>query len=148
MNLIDKIYNLKLQKEQNEQKMKELKEINDSLEIEINSLSVELLNSLKSENKKEEKFENLVATIFEKESITYVDENKILDYLKQNCEGKYIKTTIKEALDKNNLKKAMKNDETLSNGLSELIKKENYEYVVVTTEENHTKMLEHIEKNK
>lgn len=147
-NLVTDIYMLKVEKEKLEEESKTIKDKINEITDKISNLSNKLLEELNTNNLSEFRKDNLVASKQSQESITYIDENKIVNTLKTNFEGNYIKVSIKENLDKNALKKAMKSDNSLNEALSDLIKKTRTEYVVVTTEENHEKMLEHINKNK
>ena len=88
--------------------------------------------------------ENLVAAIFKKENIGYTSDSAVLDYLKANNRSDLIKVKVTESLDKVALKKALKTDAALSESLEAMTVHSITEYVVVTSEANYEKMLEHI----
>lgn len=116
------------------------------LDDQIKLLSQDLLTELTIDNQKVFVWEeaDLVAEKFTKEAISYTSDSDVLQYLKENYNGQYIKTKISEALDKNALKKAIKADVTLASALEAMTVKTKTEYVVVTTSEKHALMLEHI----
>jgi len=86
-----------------------------------------------------------VAVRMHRTNTGYKDENAILTWLRQNLNGKFIKTKINESLDKVAFKKELKTNTELSEGVKEYIQSSVTDYVVVTNEENYKKMLEHIE---
>lgn len=104
-----------------------------------------LLSLAKEKNIKDEKVNDLFVTYFSKEDVTWLDDNGLLAALKKNGAKEFIKTvtTTKETVDKNALKKAFKTDETLKEAYKSFYGNKLTEYVTVTTEENHQKMLMH-----
>ena len=90
----------------------------------------------------------LFATVITKTNIGYSSDADVIAKLKGAGYAQFIKTKTTEALDKNPLKKEIKANKELEGLLSTLIVKTTSSYVVVTTEENHAKMLEHIESGK
>lgn len=94
-------------------------------------------------NDVDESAENLVAAIFKRENIGYTDESAVLEYLKLNNKDDLIRVKTTEALDKIAIKKALKIDPELAENLEAMITRSVTEYVVVTTKENYSKMLEH-----
>ncbi len=113
----------------------------------------ELLLSIKAdmEEQKEESHESgdLVATYFSKKEFTWLDDKALLEKLKATPELlKYISTKTTQSVNKNELKKAMKNNSSLQESLSQYVGDRASTYVVVTTKEKTEKMLEHIEANK
>lgn len=147
-NLIKNIYQAKIKKEELEKKINDLKAEMEQVDNYIEECSNDLLNQMKTSETKMLEVENLVAETFSKENIGYTSDKDVLDYLKANGYNQYVKTKVTESLDKTPLKKAIKTDEVLAKGLDDLTVRTLTEYVVVTTKENHEKMLEHIEGKK
>ena len=145
--LIRVIYNLKCEKENAERVIAGLKLKISDLDENIDSLSSTLLREMQSSETKELKIDELVATVFKRENIGYKSDEDVLKYLKENYDGKYIKTKITESLDKTNLKKAIKTDAALAKALEDMTVTNVTEYVVVQDIINNEKMLEHIAAN-
>ena len=145
--LIRTIYNLKREKENAERVVADLKLKIADLDENIDSLSSTLLREMQSSETKELKIDELVATVFKRENIGYKSDEDVLKYLKENYDGKYIKTKITESLDKTNLKKAIKTDAALAKALEDMTVTNVTEYVVVQDIINNEKMLEHIAAN-
>ena len=145
--LMRTIYNLKREKENAEKVIAGLKLKISDLDENIDSLSSTLLKEMQSSEIEELKFEELVATVFKRENIGYKSDEDVLKYLKENYDGKYIKTKITESLDKTNLKKAIKTDAALAKALEDMTVTNVTEYVVVQDIINNEKMLEHIAAN-
>lgn len=135
----------------------ELKNTKECLEATLKEVTTELeenskllLNAMKESNIVEFSYseQGLFINKFEKKSVSYKDEKEVIKFLKEKYNGNYIrtKTTIEESLDKNPLKTAIKTDSVLNNFLKDMIQEKITEYVVITNEENHNKMLEHISK--
>ena len=110
------------------------------------SLLSQMQESKLEEYHDEEK--DLFATVFSKTNIGYSSDSDVLAKLKGTQFAKFIKVKTTESLDKNPLKKEIKSNKELEELLKPLIVESTTTYVVVTTSENHTKMLEHIEENK
>ena len=113
----------------------------------------DLLAEIKAdmEEQKEESHESgdLVATYFSKKEFAWLDDKALLDKLKATPELlKYISTKTTQSVNKNELKKAMKDDSSLQESLSQYVGDRTSTYVVVTTKEKTERMLEHIEANK
>ena len=136
----DEIDSLENQKKELEEKLKVLNETRDAVYL-------DLLKDAKAENLKDEKVNDLFVTYFSKEDVTWLDDEGLLAALKQNGAKQFIKvvTTTKESIDKKELKKAFKTDASLKESYKQFYGTKLTEYVTVTTEENHKKMLEHIE---
>ena len=94
------------------------------------------------------KHKEIIATYFSKENIGYTSEKEVLQYLKDNNYTTLISSKTTESLNKNALKKALKEDADLSKALENMTVTTLTEWIVVTDKENHDKMLEHIESNK
>ena len=146
--LIREIFDLKNQKKDLEEKESWYKEEISKVDTQISEKEKLLLNELKASNKQEVDLGDIVATLFSKENVSYTSEKDVLKYLKDNKYNDLITTKTTDALNKNNLKKALKTDETLSKALESMTVKTITEWVVVTDKENHQKMMEHIEENK
>ncbi len=108
-----------------------------------------LLVMAKERNLKDEKVNDLFVTYHAKEDVTWLNDEGLLAALKKNGAKEFIKvvTTIKESIDKKELKKAFKTNESIKEAYKDFYGNKLTEYVTVTTEENHEKMLEHIEEN-
>lgn len=150
--LVKEIFDLKNQKEKMETELQEketyYKAIISDLDSKIQLKEKDLLTAMKTLDNKEVEVDNLVATYFSKENVSYTSDSDVLNYLKENNYTTLINTKTTESLNKNALKKALKTDLDLSKALEKLTIKIVTEYVVVTTKENHIKMLEHIDNNK
>ena len=109
-----------------------------------------LLVLAKEKNLKDEKVNDLFVTYFSKEDVTWLDDAGLLKKLQENGANEYIKVVTKTttSIDKNALKKAFKTNEALKESYKDFYGTKLTEYVTVTTEENHTKMLAHVEENK
>jgi hypothetical protein len=110
-------------------------------------IAAKLLVMVKERNIKDEKVNDLFVTYFSKEDITWLDDAGLLKKLQENGANEFIKVVTKTttSIDKNALKKAFKTNEALKESYKNFYGTKLTEYVAVTTEENHSKMLEHIE---
>lgn len=143
--LISDIYDLKELKKQLEDVVTNLKSSISSIDAKIDEKEQALLEQMKLCGVDVDKdVENLVAAIFKKENIGYTSDSAVLDYLKANNRSDLIKVKVTESLDKVALKKALKTDAALSESLEAMTVHSITEYVVVTSEANYEKMLEHI----
>jgi len=110
-----------------------------------------LLEDVKSKGVKDydEQVDDLFVTLFSKEDVAWLDDAGLLKKLQENGDYGFIKTTTKitTSVDKNALKKAFKSNESLKEAYKDFYGTKLTEYVTVTTEENHAKMLEHISEN-
>lgn len=147
---IKKVYELKTKQEEIQAKQEELKQQLNDLAQEQETLSNEILVEMKTNNVSEQDTDNLVAQYFSKNEFSYGDEKLLLAKLKELSLDKFIKTVTKTttSIDKNNLKKELKVDADLKETLKDYVGDRLVEYVVVTTKENHEKMLEHIDNSK
>lgn len=148
--LITEIHKLKQEIDSKTEEITKLQESKNELQNKLDLFNDDLLKKMINNKETEIKTNNLVATYFSKNEFTYGDENALLNYLKDKGLNQYItvKTTTKESINKNNLKKDLKSNEELKQSLKDFVGDKLIEYVVVTTEENHEKMLEHIEQGK
>ena len=146
--LIRQIFELQNQADAWEQKEKEAKEQKENILKQISDKKQILLESMKNENIKQISLEDVFADMFSKENVSYTSEKDVLKYLKDNNYNDLITVKTTEALNKNNLKKALKTDNVLAEALQSMTIKSLTEWVVITDKENHEKMLEHIEENK
>ena len=145
--LIKQIFDLKNQKKELEEKQSWYKQEIEKLDTEIDAKQKDLLNAMKEANTLEIDLGDIVATCFSKENVSYISDKDVLTYLKDNNYNDLITTKVTESLNKNALKKALKDNTDLSSALEALTVKSVTEWVVVTDKENHQKMLEHIEEN-
>lgn len=117
------------------------------LEEEIDKKQKTLLTELKDNKLNEVDLGDIVATTFSKESTSYTSDNDVLNYLKDNKYTSLYKVKTTESIDKNALKKELKTNTKLKEGLDKFIVTNLTEWVVVTDKENNLKMKEHIEAN-
>ena len=145
-NIFSKSAEVEAKQKQIEQLEKEIEELNAT----INDDKLNLLNHMKEE--KQEVFEegDLVAQSFAKNEFSYGDEKALLSKLQEMKLTQYVKVVTKTtvSIDKNALKKDLKTNNELRESLKDYVGDRSTEYVVVTTKENHQKMLEHIEEGK
>ena len=108
-----------------------------------------LLELTKEKKIKDEKVDDLFITYFSKEDITWLDDAGLLKKLQENGANEYIKVVTKTttSVDKNALKKAFKTNAELKESYKDFYGTKLTEYVVVTTEEKHQRMLEHTADN-
>ncbi len=137
--------------------LKSLEEQKALLEENIKKVTAEredvftdLLEETKKANIKDQKLGDYFLTYFSKEDVTWLDDAGLLKKLQENQALQFIKVTTKTttSIDKTALKKAFKLDENLKQQYKQFYGSKMIEYVTVTNEENHTKMLEHISSNK
>lgn len=145
---IKRIHELQDSIKEKENAIAELKAGVAILDSELNTLNDELLHEMISNGNKEIKVDDLVASYFYKNEFSYGDEKALLQYLKDHSMNSYIITKLTESINKAALKKDLKTNKDLKESLNDFVGDRKVEYVVVTTEENHQKMLEHIENNK
>lgn len=86
--------------------------------------------------------DNLYVNVSVNSTTGYEDESAVIEFLKENGYEDFIRVTT--AIDKKKLNAELKTNATLKEGINSFITTKNTPYVVVTDEENHTKMLEHI----
>ncbi len=147
-NLIKEIFELKQRKKALETEQESVKQEITTVDSEIDLKQKTLLEKMKESQTKEIDLGDIVATTFSKENISYTDDKDVLKYLKDNNYTSLITTKTTESINKNNLKKELKTNETLKEALDSMTVKSITEWVVVTDKENHIKMMEHIEENK
>ena len=151
VDLIKYIFKLEKAKKKSEDEIKRLEEDVEDLEDEISIAKDILFDKMKQDkNEMIETDNNLVAQFFAKNEFSYGDEKALLNKLKEMELNQYIKVTTKitTSIDKNALKKDLKDNKKLKESLKDFVGDRVTEYVVVTTKENHQKMLEHIEEGK
>lgn len=129
-----------------EQQKKELEDKMSALTSERETLYTSLLDYCKEEKIVEKQFGNLWLNLFSKSDVTWLDDDGLLAKLKESELNDFI--TTKYSVNKKELKKAFKTNETLKESLKEFYGDKLSEYVTVTTYANHVKMLEHIEENR
>ena len=141
--LDDEIEALENQKKELEEKLKSLNESRDSVYL-------DLLSDVKEQGIRDQQINDLFVTYFSEEDVTWLDDAGLLKKLQENKANEFIKVVTKTttSIDKNALKKAFKTNESLKETYKDYFGTKLTEYVTVTTKENHTKMLEHIEESK
>lgn len=107
-----------------------------------------LLDYCKTNGVVEEECNGAFLNYFSKEDVAWLDDDGLLAKLKEDGLKDYIKVTTKESIDKTKLKKDFKTNDSLKESYQAFYGTKLTEYVTVTTPENHTRMLEHIEENK
>lgn len=140
------IWSLKQEKEDLEKQKADIDTRIKELEQAIDEKSTTLLEDMNSSNLDTFEDGDLVATKFSKDNVGYKDENEVINYLKENGYGKFVK--VKESLDKTPLKKELKGNASLNEALNSMLVTTTTSYVVVTTKENTEKMMAHINENK
>lgn len=148
----DLIENINLMQGELESINKQIEELQAQATLKTNAIEeakASLLSQMQKEKLEEyhDEEHNLFAMVFNKTNIGYSSDSDVLAKLKGTEFAKFIKVKTTEALDKNPLKKEIKANSKLEELLKPLIVETTTTYVVVTTGENHTKMLEHIEEN-
>lgn len=141
--LIDLIYNLQQDKEKQEAIINQAKETSCKLDNEISNYKTELLSLITSDDAINN--DGKVAVRMHRPNTSYKDERAIISWLRQNLNGKFIKSKVNESLDKVPFKKELKTNTELAEGVKDYIGSSVTDYVVVTSEENYKKMLEHME---
>ena len=133
-----------------ENQKKELEEKLKAINSERDEVYSDLLIEAKNARIKDEKLNDLFLTYFCKEDVTWLDDAGLLKKLQENGATEFIKVVTRTAtsIDKNALKKAFKTNQSLKEEYKAFYGNKLTEYVTVTTEENHKKMLGHIEENK
>lgn len=149
-NLIVDIYSMSQEIEEKTQQLTKLKEEIDALTTSVDEKKNSLLALMKEDEEIELHDNDLVAHYFKKSEFSYGDEKALLTKLQEMNLSQYIKVTTKTttSIDKNTLKKDLKTKEDLKESLKDFVGDRVTEYVVVTTEEKHQRMLEHIEDSK
>ena len=118
--LIKQIFHLERSKKDREEELAKLKEDISNLDILIQEKKKLLLDAMKEAKSFEITTDDIVASYFSKENISYTSDKDVLDYLKQNNYNDLITTKTTEALNKNALKKALKTDNTLNEVLENM----------------------------
>lgn len=147
--IINEIQDLQLKKEELEKQIEALKSQVTELDSNINEKKDELIKVMDdSAISTIDTDTDLNAMIFSKENVAYKNEAEVISWLKQNCQSDLIRIKTTESLDKTAIKKAIKNNPDLAADLDQFIEKTTTRWVVVTTKENHERMLEHINSGK
>ena len=144
--LIGLTYNAQKERDQQEAIIAEAKNKVASLEADIANYKNELLELLTDYDPFYGADDNMLAVRMARTATGYKDEKGLIDFLKKNYEGKFIKSKVTESLDKVPLKKELKTNAQLSKDVEPFIENSTVPYIVVTDQENYKKMLEHIEK--
>lgn len=139
--LNEELETLAKQKEELEQKIKDIETMRDNYLVEI-------LDEFKKNDKKEEQVGDVFATYFSRKEFVWLDEAGLLKQLQENNANEFIKVKTTTSIDKNALKKAFKTNEALKERYNEFYANKLIEYVVVNAGETHQRMLEHIEETK
>ena len=137
----------------------EIESINDQIEelkqkvsfkqTTVEQLKKDLLNDMYASGTVEyfDEENKLYANVFSKSNIAYTSDNDVINKLRELGYDQFIKTKTTESLDKTPLKKELKTNADLKKELDQYVIEATTTYVTVTTDENHKKMLEHIEVN-
>ena len=145
--LIDEIHKLQNEKDEVDAQIDALSDNSKVLAAKVDILKEGLLKHMQSDEVDEyfNATSDLYATVMSKKNIGYTDESEVIKTLKDCGYTVYVKTKTTESIDKTTLKKALKADAKLSELLKPMTIESTTTYVVVTTSDNHKKMLEHIE---
>ena len=118
--LIKQIFQLERSKKDREEEQAKLKEDISNLDTEIQEKKKLLLNAMKEAKANEITTDDIVATYFSKENISYTSDKDVLDYLKENNYNDLITVKTTESLNKNALKKVLKTDNNLNKALEDM----------------------------
>ena len=148
--LVKEIFTKSAEVEAKQKQIEQLEKEIEELTVTIEDDKLNLLNHMKEEKQEVFEEDDLVAQFFAKNEFSYGDEKALLKKLQDMNLTQYVKVTTKTttSIDKNNLKKDLKVNAELKESLKDFVSDRVTEYVVVTTKENHQKMLEHIEEGK
>ena len=144
---IKSAYALKKEREELEAQIATLQAKISEIDAKLGVNNNDIMALLKEGELTEVEIEGLFANLFTKHTVGYTSESDAITWLKNNGYASLVKVKTTESLDKNAIKKAMKTDTALTEGLNSITVDKVTEYVVVTDAENHAKMLEHIEEN-
>ena len=144
--LIGLTYNAQKERDQQESIIAEAKDKIASLDTDITNYKNELLELLTDYDPFFGADDNMLAVRMCRTATGYKDEKGLISFLRQNYNGKFVKSKVTESLDKVPLKKELKINEKLAEDLKPYIENSTVPYIVVTDQENYKKMLEHIEK--
>ena len=117
------------------------------IQAEKDILSQEILTEMLKRDIKEQKAgEDTFATVFHKENVEWLNDEGLLNKLKEE-NNEYVKTTVKTtvSIDKNGLKKAFNTNPELKEKYKEFYGTKVSEYVVVNSGDVHQRMLEHLD---
>lgn len=146
--LMTEIYRLQKEKDAIEKTIEEAKGKISALDKEIEAKKAVLLSAMDSANTKviNDASSNLVAELFVKETVGYIDEKAVLQYLIDNKYDAYI--TVKKSINKVPLNKGLKTNTELAAKLESMTSRNVSKYVVVSTPENNRLMHEHMSSGK
>ena len=151
MKRIEEAYKIKEEIEKINQEIKSLEEKKKVLENQYEEINPSLLDWMITSNTKEvETEDHIFLNYFTRTEFTYGDEKALLKYLQDNKLNDYInsKTTTTISINKNALKKDLKEKPELKESLKDYVGDKTTNYIVITNEENHQKLFEHIEGGK
>ena len=148
--LVKEIFTKSAEVEEKQKQIEQLEKEIEELTATIEDDKLNLLNHMKEEKQEVFEEDDLVAQLFVKNEFSYGDEKALLNKLQEMKLNQYVKVTTKTttSIDKNALKKDLKTNTSLKESLSDFVGDRVVEYVVVTTQEKHQRMLEHIEESK
>ena len=147
--LIEIIYDAQIKKDKAEEIMNNAKDNISLLDTIIDESKQELLSLIDTDDVIYcTTDENKLVRRFHKTTTGYSNENDVIKWLKDNDKSDLVKVKTTESLNKNELKKQLKSDTTLQEGLKPFILNGVTDYVVVTDKANYDKMLEHINEGK
>ena len=128
----------------------ELKTTIANTQAEVDSLKEEVLEGMQESNiyEYEDVEGKLFVNKFSRHNVGYTDEKAVIETLKSIGMSNLIRIKTTEALDKTPLKKELKANAALSEALKPYVLDSTTNYVVVTTEASHAKMLEAMEGNR
>ena len=147
-NLVREIYELKSKVDAKTKQIDSLTAEIEEMNKTIEEKSKQLLNAMKASNKQELEVDDIKAGLGYVENISYTSDVAVIAWLKEHNYSQYIRTKTTESLDKTPLKKAIKTDTILAEGLESMTVKTKTEFTVVTSKENYEKRLQHINEAK
>ena len=121
MDLIELTYNAQKERDKQEAIIAEAKDKIASLEADINSYKNELLELITDYDPFIGADDNMLAVRMARKATGYKDEKGLIEFLKNNYEGKFIKSKVTESLDKVPLKKELKTNAQLSKDVEPFI---------------------------
>ena len=139
---VKEIYDLTAVIKFNESIVNKANAIIKELQAKVDILKADVLAEMQEKNQKETIVEGLYANVYVNSSTGYADEGAVINYLKEHNYNDFLKVTT--TIKKKELNAELKKNADLKKDIDSFITTKTTPYVTVTDEENHTKMLEHI----
>jgi len=143
---VERIWALKKTQDELTEEKKSVEEKLKNATQECEVLLHEVLDEMKASGADESAFLTddgpLYATMFKRTNVGYTDEGSVIEYLQKNGYDKFVKVTV--AINKRDLNAELKKNAELKEALDGFTENKVSEYVVVTSDETHGRMVEHI----